>query len=285
MSAQDRTEKVLRQLHVLISKSEPYPKEPSKVIIDKQMALDLLTELNQCTYQIMDEHEMTLRSRDRAEREFKRKGEEIIKNASRSAEDVYAASVMYTDQALTQVQEIMRDAQESVSKLYRRLEEDMKMQIRNVKSNQIELKSTLQDLQDTEKYLKLIDERNKQLAKQKREGTEEEYQDVDIYADRQTEIRINRDYFEQMGYAIEDEVEAELSQQVQQMNEGFGYQDYGQEIPMEDIESKMPKVEVTVDLDADYFKWKEQQESGEQPPQEEPSGGISKIWKNFTGKK
>ena len=46
MGAQDNTEKVLRSLHVLLSKSEPYPKEPSKVIIDKQQVIDLLAELN-----------------------------------------------------------------------------------------------------------------------------------------------------------------------------------------------------------------------------------------------
>ncbi len=55
MGAQDNTEKVLRSLHVLLSKSEPYPKEPSKVIIDKQQVIDLLAELNTCIYQIMDE--------------------------------------------------------------------------------------------------------------------------------------------------------------------------------------------------------------------------------------
>ena len=55
MGAQDNTEKVLRSLHVLLSKSEPYPKEPSKVIIDKQEVIDLLAELNTCIYQIMDE--------------------------------------------------------------------------------------------------------------------------------------------------------------------------------------------------------------------------------------
>ena len=46
MSAQGNTEKVLRNLHILLSKSEPYPKEPSKVIINKQEMLDLLSELN-----------------------------------------------------------------------------------------------------------------------------------------------------------------------------------------------------------------------------------------------
>ena len=67
MGAQDNTEKVLRSLHVLLSKSEPYPKEPSKVIIDKQQVIDLLAELNTCIYQIMDEYELTIRSRDKAD--------------------------------------------------------------------------------------------------------------------------------------------------------------------------------------------------------------------------
>ena len=39
MSANDKTEKVLRELHILLSKSEPYKKEPTKVIVDKQKML------------------------------------------------------------------------------------------------------------------------------------------------------------------------------------------------------------------------------------------------------
>ena len=95
MGAQDNTEKVLRSLHVLLSKSEPYPKEPSKVIIDKQQVIDLLAELNTCIYQIMDEYELTIRSRDKAERDFHKKGDQIIWDASRKAEDIYAAHEAY----------------------------------------------------------------------------------------------------------------------------------------------------------------------------------------------
>ena len=67
MSAHDNTEKILRSLHVLLSKSEPYAKEPSKVIVDKQEMLDLLAQLNKSMYDIMDEYELTKQSRDRAE--------------------------------------------------------------------------------------------------------------------------------------------------------------------------------------------------------------------------
>ena len=117
MGAQDNTEKVLRSLHVLLSKSEPYPKEPSKVIIDKQQVIDLLAELNTCIYQIMDEYELTIRSRDKAERDFHKKGDQIIWDASRKAEDIYAASVMYMDETLNRMQDIMQEADKKLDTL------------------------------------------------------------------------------------------------------------------------------------------------------------------------
>ena len=45
MNANDKTEKVLREIHILLSKSEHYNKEPSKVIVDKQQMIDLLSFL------------------------------------------------------------------------------------------------------------------------------------------------------------------------------------------------------------------------------------------------
>ena len=125
MGAQDNTEKVLRSLHVLLSKSEPYPKEPSKVIIDKQQVIDLLAELNTCIYQIMDEYELTIRSRDKAERDFHKKGDQIIWDASRKAEDIYAASVMYMDETLNRMQDIMQEADKKVGAIYQEIKEQM----------------------------------------------------------------------------------------------------------------------------------------------------------------
>ena len=173
MGAQDNTEKVLRSLHVLLSKSEPYPKEPSKVIIDKQQVLDLLAELNTCIYQIMDEYELTKQSRDKAEREFHKKGDQIIWDASRKAEDVYAASVMYMDETLNRMQDILKAADEKVGSIYKNIREEMEKEERAMKTNQLELKGQLQDLVDTEKYLKLIEERNREIEKEKHEGMPE----------------------------------------------------------------------------------------------------------------
>ncbi|MBQ3558678.1 MAG: hypothetical protein IJA07_04110 [Agathobacter sp.] len=261
MSAQDNIEKVLRSLHVLLSKSEPYAKEPSKVIVDKQEMLDLLSELNKSMYDIMDEYELTKQSRDRAEREFQKKGDEIVWNASRKAEDVYAASVMYTDEALNRVQDIMKEADDSIAEIYSKLNFQLKEEEKRIKHNQLELKSTLQDLLDTEKYLKLIEERNRELRRQKENGKPVEERERNIYANRQTEIKINQEYFDKMGISLENEVE-----------EAVGV-------------SEPSQVEIKVDLDADYFQWKEGKEIEERAKaSKEKSDRFQNMLKGFTKK-
>lgn len=199
MSAHDKTEKVLRDLHILLSKSEPYAKEPSKVIVDKQQMLDLLSDLNKSIYDIMDEYEMTQRSRDRAEREFRKKGDQIVWDASRKAEDIYAASVMYTDEALNRIQEIMRESDAKVKAIYKTVDEQLKEQEDVIKKNQSELKASLQDLLDTEKYLRLIEERNKEIEKEKFRKDPTLKPDANLYANRQTEVKVNRAVLQKLG--------------------------------------------------------------------------------------
>ena len=69
MSAQDKTEQVLREMHIMYANSEVYDKATNRVIIDKKEALNLLQRLNVCIYELMEEHELTQQSRDAAERQ------------------------------------------------------------------------------------------------------------------------------------------------------------------------------------------------------------------------
>ena len=263
MGAQDNTEKILRSLHVLLSKSEPYMKEPSKVIVDKQEMLDLLSALNKSVYDIMDEYELTKQSRDRAQREFQKKGDEIVWNASRKAEDVYAASVMYTDEALNRVQDILNEADASIADIYTKMNFQLKEEEKRIKRNQLELKSTLQDLVDTEKYLKLIEERNRELEKQKNAGKPIEEREANIYANRQTEIKINQEYLDKMGISVDAEISEE------------------KEV------SEKAEVDIKVDLDADYFQWKEGKEIENRAKASKEKGErFQNMLKGFTsGKK
>lgn len=278
MGVQDDTEKVLRALHVMLAKGEQYPKEPSKVIVDKQQMLDLLSALNQCMYQMQEKYELTKSSRDKAERDFRKQGDTIIMDASHKAEDIYAASVMYMDEALNHMRDIMKEANENVSKIYADLNEKMDVEQRRIKTNQLELKSQMQDLVDTEKYLKIIEERNRELEKQKNEGKLEE-EEASIYANRQTEIKINQEYLDKLGMSVIDETEKEV-----EADKGVSYADDDDE---EDEELKKLQAEIRVNLDADYFQWKEEQEKGEERADsgktKEKTDGIQKVWKNLIG--
>jgi prolyl oligopeptidase PreP (S9A serine peptidase family) len=192
----------------MLSKSEPAKGQPGKVAVDKQEMIDLLAELNKGVYAIMDEYELTTQSRDRAERVFQKQGEDIVRNANRKAEDIYAASVMYTDEALSRVQEIMRKSAEELQNIHEEMDRKLKEEIHTVKSNQLELKSQLQDLVDTDKYLKLIDDRNREIEREKarKDGQEAPSESVSIYANRQTEVRVNKAYLQKLGLADPDDV-------------------------------------------------------------------------------
>lgn len=243
MGAQDRTEKVLRDMHVLFSKAEPFEDSKKKVVIDKNEIMELLTELNHCMYDMMDEHELTKQSRDKANREAKKQGDEIIFDASRQAEDIYAASIIYTDNALNSIQEIIQTSTESIAKIYKETENKMKEERRVVRSNQSELKSQLQDLIDTQKYLHLIEDENRRIAKEKEAG-EPEAAKASVYGAIKPEIKVNKEYFAQAGIPLEDEDSQS--------------------------ESDIEKAVMSEDLDKEYFEWKEEDDKQESQEKKNP---------------
>lgn len=205
MSSQDKLEKVLRDIHVLISRSESYSQD--RIIVNKQEMFGLIDRLNASIYEIMEEYELTKQSRDKAEREHKKQGDKIIWDASRKAEDIYAASVMYTDEALNHIQSIMEESTQQIREVQDAMIRELEEKKQIVRTNQLELKSQLQDLVDTEKYLLLIEERNKEIEREKEKhgrrfgGTKEKSQ----FADVKAEIRINKEYFKNAGIELEDE--------------------------------------------------------------------------------
>lgn len=278
MNANDKTEKVLREIHILLSKSEHYNKEPSKVIVDKQQMIDLLSDLNKCIYEIQDEYELTEQSRNHAEREFRKKGDQIVWDASRKAEDIYAASVMYTDEALSRVRNIINETNESLASLYKSMDAKIKDQEHIVKTNQLELKSQLQDLSDTEKYLRIIEERNKEIEKQKNAGKPDEQQPIEneesIYANRQTEVKVNMDYIRKLGLDKNEDLGDGI---VEDSAAGNDFTDSS--IIEKALESK-------ADEEALFAKNKE---SSSKPPVNntkegnELTEGIHKMWQSLTG--
>ena len=239
MSAQDKTEQVLREMHIMYANSEVYDKATNRVIIDKKEALNLLQRLNVCIYELMEEHELTQQSRDAAERQFRKKTDGIVEDANRMAEDVYAGSVMYTDEALHRVQDIMQDAMDSVREICDKMNDALAQEKSNVRRDQSELKSHLEDLRDTNKYMNLIEQRNKEIAKERAKREQEE------------------EYFEKNGIPLETEE------------------------PEEEPEKNTGETgaEIKVNLDAEYFKWKEDADGGKEEKKPERHSFFGKRLK------
>ena len=238
MGAAERTEEVLRDIHVLFSKAQPVEGSKKRVIVDKDKMMDLLKKLNDCMYDMMDEHELTEQSRDKANRELKKQGDDIIFDARKNAEDVYAASIIYSDQALSEICDIISRAQDNMQSVH----DDMLRQImekrREVKDNQYELKSQLQDFIDTQKYMHLIEEENIRRAKEKETLGDNPVPAATEFVAEKPEIRINEDYFRNAGIPVEESAEEGLTQSEA------------------DLEA------MSADLDAEYFDWKD---GGEKP--------------------
>ncbi|MCR5271501.1 MAG: hypothetical protein K6E13_00750 [Lachnospiraceae bacterium] len=169
MSLQDKLERVLRDLHILIARGETIPGRENKVIIDKKQAAVLLNHLNETVFEMMEEYQVTADSREQALREKKKEAGKMIRDAEVQAEDIYAASVIYTDEAIERLMEIYDKAGESVKKVMEDMAREIKEEKLEIGRNQIELKSELEELKDTAKYVRIIEAKNRERAHAKSE--------------------------------------------------------------------------------------------------------------------
>ncbi len=241
VGAAERTEEVLRDIHVLFSKASPVEGSKKRVIIDKDRMMELLKKLNDCMYDMMDEYELTVQSREKAGREFKKQGDDIIFDARKNAEDVYASSIIYSDQALSEICDIITKAQDDMDSVHQEMIRKINEKKQTVKNNQYELKSQLQDFIDTQKYMHLIEEENIKRAKEKELHGDMPAAPTSEFVAEKPEIKINEDYFRNAGIAIDDPDAS------------------GQEA---NTQSEADLEALSADLDAEYFDWKE---GGEKP--------------------
>lgn len=201
MNAKDRLENALRDIHVLVSRSDPYGQD--KVIINKKQLFAMIESLNSSIYALTEEYELTKQTREKALRDQKIQADKIMWDATQKAEDVYAASIMYTNEALDHVVKMTEQSIALMKKVQDDMLSDFEEQKNTIRDNQLELKSQLAELREADKYTDLIEERNREIAKEK-ELVEEQEQKESKLAGVKTEIRINRDYYREHGIEIKE---------------------------------------------------------------------------------
>lgn len=264
MNSQDKLEQVLRALHVYLSECRPLRERSEEIVVNKRQVLEYLNRLSVAIYGIMDEYEITKTSKERAEREMRKKSKDIVKDADHQAEDVYAASILYSNDALQRIQYIMQEAMDSFELACRNARDRMEQEKNIVQANQTELQGQLTELKDTEKYIQLIEDTNKRIQRQM-ESEEQMIEEASPYANMKPEIRINPEYFERIGIPLDMVEVGGVPGNSALVQYSTATDEFMYEVPEELIqnvmegEQKKAAPEIRVNQDAAYFKQKEKQ--------------------------
>lgn len=239
MSAGKSMEDVLRDIHLLISKCPKIKGDPDRVVINKQELFAELEKISQCMYDMLDEYSLSKQKKEEAQYQINKKYDETIAKATSTAEDVYSASVLYTDEAISRLVHILDQNKKDMDNLYHEINRQIENEKDKIRANQKELQETLFELQDSNLYLNLIQERRKEIEVQKEEAERIKLGKTMIMpAVRKTDVKVNKAYFEQMGLN-DDGTKKEEPMKI----------------------NTAPQVKVNTE--SNYFKWKQQQMESE----------------------
>ncbi len=149
------------------------------------------------------------------------------KQALRTASDIYAASLIYTDEMLTEVDHLVSDSYEKIEQEYARMRSTLRKKIEDISENKAELMANLNSLKVNDRYsqilelsellsLELYKEREKARAIERQERAQMSLQldELDkesgegnerpaISADR-TAVKVERDKKEEYGISVMD---------------------------------------------------------------------------------
>ena len=238
-------EQIMRRIHVLFAKCEPYGDEKENtIIVPKKEVFRLLEQLNYAVIALLDRYEGTEESRERGLSEYRRCGEKMMEQAQAGAEDVYAASLIYTDNMLEELEDVVAEAKESLWGEYARVADWLDGQTRLLTENQEEIKRQLRAMAQGEKYLRLIYRENARL----RRLAQEEFED-----ESEEDEELEEDYGDESRK--EDEPEDSGEEELEE--------DYGDESRKEDEPEDSGEEELEEDSGAESRKEDEPEDSRE----------------------
>ncbi|MCR5329743.1 MAG: hypothetical protein K6E62_00955, partial [Lachnospiraceae bacterium] len=191
----DGVEDILKEIHVLFAKCEQYGDSTDLIIVSKEKMFELLERLNEELGAVLDRYEATTLSRERARLDMEREKSNTIAAARQAADDIHAASLVYTDSMLENIDRIFEstkyqlkhDMLEAIAKI----EDQSELLMKNKEG----VKSELAQMHDSEIYLTMLENIRKK-AEEKRilgeELTQEDIFEESKPAAQKLDIRVNK---------------------------------------------------------------------------------------------
>lgn len=273
----DRVEEILKEIHVMFAKCDTYNNSPDRVIVSKSEMFELLTELSEAIYEVMDQYEATARSREKARLELDRQAAETVARAKLDSDDVHAATLLYTDTMLSDVRQVLEKTKANVKREMLEMLAGIELQEEQLDQNMESVKTELTELHDSEMYLEALTKLRKK-AEDKRlfgdQAGEFSKEEEDIFADpkagasQNLVIRIDKPG-ENSGVTYS----TKYNRNKKKKKKGSA----PAEAPAEHEEGTPYSAE-DFNLDAEYEQWKEEQEGGTLEDDTPKKGLLDKLF-------
>lgn len=170
MTPREKAEIAIQDIREHLAGCRQSPVDPNLILADRRDFANHIDRVEKILQEVLDEYETILEQRGEIERAARRESDQIIGSAESRADDVYAASIVYTDNMIGTLQTIIDDTNDSLNGVIRRFRKEMRRQKDLLKKNEIELQAELLQLKDNKKYLQLIEEINEEREEKRLAG-------------------------------------------------------------------------------------------------------------------
>ena len=229
----DRSVALIEEMRKRITDGQSFPLQQTKVVLNRQEMLDLLEILEGNVTEELKAYREVTDKRAKILNDAKKEAEKIIfeaeksasrirvtkrrdgeplnfspaemdaeeKKALRTAGDIYAASLIYTDEMLTEVDHLLADAYDKLEQEYKLMQIMLKEKMDAITDNKTELLRSLNSLSKEDRYAQIVElsqllsvelyrEKQKQKAKERERATQMEILfDMDLSAMRPQDER------------------------------------------------------------------------------------------------
>ena len=171
----DKLEDIMKKIHVYLANCEESPYSEKDLIVSKERIFALLEELNYAVYGAMEDYELTESARERGLAQAEKKAADIRAEAMRRSEQVHAASLLHTQEAISDMKSALKYMQEKVRIEYELLLMNYEEKLNFLEKDSLEIISQLQTMNDAKYYLRLLEDIK--TKHQKREEVKEELEE------------------------------------------------------------------------------------------------------------
>lgn len=284
---QEKLEQIMRQIYLMLSNCEESAYSKEDIIVPKNRLFPLLEELNYAVYDLMEQYEGTVASRERGIAEQERKMKQIKEEAKGKAEDIYSASLLSARETFLDIKSITEALYKNLRQEYDDALKLLEEKVNFIKENETGTADQILLMSEQKKYLRIIEQQNKEQEQKKNLSEDEKKKLMEIQ--KEQEELAAAEASSELSQKIAAPIVVQVSEQPR-IPEGFSKKQNKKKkaAPSTALEEtsvegegvvSAPNLPAPEELDKEYFDFKSETESGEEGKGKEKKDPKWAFWR------